>query len=368
MVHGYRKRFSIAAVALFILCSPLVLLENQGMSVTAPEQAFYSLSGDGVELVRLSPDDGGGWAYESVNSITSTNGSLLKIQGLATDHSTSRVLALSQQRSGVQILELDMMTARARSLLTLPGVELQSFAIHPVTGEIAGYSGTQHMLMVIDPMTGMSRRIELQSETTLLDITFEHAPRPVLYAVAADHALYSISLQNGELRRIAVDAKVRGVRALDFIPGVGLVALGEQLYYLDLSSGRVQILSDGLNSGLHELAVVDRRLQRKTRVGYVRSRETEAGNMLEWMTDEEVHNLGFWVVRNDAVTGEYKLVTPRLIYGQGNSSRRRYYTFVDRMAEPDKQYTYFLIDVPFDGPVARYGPVVSEAPFTAAVE
>ncbi len=367
MVHSNKKRFSMAAVALFILCSPLMILENQGLSVTGADQVFYTLTDDRGSLLRLSQQHDGAWLTETVNVLATTGGVLENAHGLTADHATGRVLIWKNKPSGVEIFQLDVLTALADSLLTVPGATFSALTVHSISGELVGYSAKENVLYFIDPTGGRFRRVFTSGEKKLQDIVFEHGMYPVLYALTEDSTLCTVSLSDGRIQPVRLDPRARKLRALDFVPGVGLVALGEKLYRLDPETGRIRVISATVQTSLHGLVVQDRSVQSRTQVVYWRSRKAEDGALLEWMTDKEVHNLGFWIVRKDLDTGEYQQVTPRLIHGQGNSNGRREYSYLDRTVQQESRYAYYLVDVSFDGPVARYGPVVPDGNMAVVV-
>lgn len=85
---------------------------------------------------------------------------------------------------------------------------------------------------------------------------------------------------------------------------------------------------------------------------------SEDGNMvLQWVTQTETENLGFYVYRSLEKEGKYQQITPVLLEGSGSSWTPRIYEFVDREVESGKTYYYKLEQVDFSGAMEMYGPV-----------
>jgi len=92
---------------------------------------------------------------------------------------------------------------------------------------------------------------------------------------------------------------------------------------------------------------------------------------IKWRTESEFKNLGFYVYRSTAESGQYERRNPSLIKGGGSSATARNYKFVDERIENNMIYFYMLEDVDMDGRTRRYTPVrvqTGSAPVAIAEE
>ena len=70
-----------------------------------------------------------------------------------------------------------------------------------------------------------------------------------------------------------------------------------------------------------------------------------------WITESELNNAGFNILRSEKRDGEFKQINTKLIAGQGTTSERTTYTHVDTSAKPNVVYYYQIQDVSIDGKV-----------------
>ncbi len=84
--------------------------------------------------------------------------------------------------------------------------------------------------------------------------------------------------------------------------------------------------------------------------------EEEAGVLVEWTTQSEENNLGFFVLRSDALGGSYETLNAEIIPGAGTSAVPNTYTFLDKPPQPGTYY-YKLKQVDADGTAHAYGPL-----------
>ena len=70
-----------------------------------------------------------------------------------------------------------------------------------------------------------------------------------------------------------------------------------------------------------------------------------------WITESELNNAGFNILRSETRDGEYKQINTKLIAGKGTTSERSTYTFPDTSAKPNVVYYYQIQDVSIDGKV-----------------
>jgi hypothetical protein len=78
--------------------------------------------------------------------------------------------------------------------------------------------------------------------------------------------------------------------------------------------------------------------------------------LLEWTTESEQDNLGFFVLRSDALGARYERVTQTMIEGAGTTSLPTRYSFTDDVSEPGTYY-YMLQQVDTDGSSTSHGPI-----------
>jgi hypothetical protein len=84
--------------------------------------------------------------------------------------------------------------------------------------------------------------------------------------------------------------------------------------------------------------------------------EEQGGVLVEWTTQSEESNLGFFVLRSDALGGEYQTMNAEIIPGAGTSAVPKSYSFLDELSMPGTYY-YTLRQVDSDGSAATYGPL-----------
>ena len=73
--------------------------------------------------------------------------------------------------------------------------------------------------------------------------------------------------------------------------------------------------------------------------------------VVRWITESELNNAGFNILRSDARDGEFTKINTKLIAGQGTTSERTVYSFPDTSAKPNVVYYYQIQDVSLDGQV-----------------
>ncbi len=70
-----------------------------------------------------------------------------------------------------------------------------------------------------------------------------------------------------------------------------------------------------------------------------------------WITESELNNAGFNILRSEKRDGEFTQINTKLIAGQGTTSERTTYTHTDPSAKPNVVYYYQIQDVSLDGKV-----------------
>ena len=72
---------------------------------------------------------------------------------------------------------------------------------------------------------------------------------------------------------------------------------------------------------------------------------------VRWVTESELDNAGFNILRSETKDGEFTKLNEQLIAGKGTTSEKNSYEFVDTSAKPNVVYYYQIQDVSLDGDV-----------------
>ena len=83
-------------------------------------------------------------------------------------------------------------------------------------------------------------------------------------------------------------------------------------------------------------------------LSHFRASHTDIGVILNWITESEVNNAGFYIYRRTK-DGEFKVVNPQIIQGAGTTGQRNEYTWTDTTANPNTVYYYRIEDVSHAG-------------------
>ena len=71
---------------------------------------------------------------------------------------------------------------------------------------------------------------------------------------------------------------------------------------------------------------------------------------ITWVTESELNNAGFNILRSESKTGTFKVVNVKgIVAGHGTTSEKHVYTFTDTTAKPNVVYYYQIEDVSLDG-------------------
>ena len=73
--------------------------------------------------------------------------------------------------------------------------------------------------------------------------------------------------------------------------------------------------------------------------------------VVRWITESELNNAGFNILRSETRDGQFTKLNTRLIAGQGTISERTVYEYADTSAKPNVVYYYQIQDVSLDGQV-----------------
>ena len=70
---------------------------------------------------------------------------------------------------------------------------------------------------------------------------------------------------------------------------------------------------------------------------------------ISWITESEIDNAGFNILRSQSKQGPFVKVNPTLIQGAGTTGKRNTYTWTDTTAKPNVEYYYQIEDVSYAG-------------------
>ena len=73
--------------------------------------------------------------------------------------------------------------------------------------------------------------------------------------------------------------------------------------------------------------------------------------VIRWITESELNNAGFNILRSETRDGAFTKLNTNLIAGQGTISERTVYEYADTSAKPNVVYYYQIQDVSLDGQV-----------------
>ena len=156
----------------------------------------------------------------------------------------------------------------------------------------------------------------------------------------------------------------------------GMDETGSRVSIARRTSPKLQKL-DGLNARHWVVSDIDRRISRMTSITYYgrvsdigspgqsvgsvlpvslskfRAERLESGEIvIRWTTESELDNAGFNILRSETRDGQFTKLNEQMIAGQGTTSERTAYDFVDKTAKPNVVYYYQIQDVSLDGDVA----------------
>jgi hypothetical protein len=84
--------------------------------------------------------------------------------------------------------------------------------------------------------------------------------------------------------------------------------------------------------------------------------------ILEWTTESEIDNKGFYIYRALSCNGEFSRVNEELIPGAGNSHMQIDYEYTDKDLENGTEYFYRLVSVTYGNALSTYEGIVSAVP------
>lgn len=89
-------------------------------------------------------------------------------------------------------------------------------------------------------------------------------------------------------------------------------------------------------------------------LSHFRAEHTDTGVILNWTTESEVDNAGFYIYRSQTKDSDFKVVNRTMIQGAGTTGERNEYTWIDTTAKPNTVYYYQIEDVSHAGERKRY--------------
>ena len=84
-------------------------------------------------------------------------------------------------------------------------------------------------------------------------------------------------------------------------------------------------------------------------LSHFRAEHTDVGVILNWTTESEVDNAGFYIYRSETRNGEFVVVNTTMIQGAGTTGERNEYTWTDTTAKLNTVYYYRIEDVSHAG-------------------
>ena len=90
--------------------------------------------------------------------------------------------------------------------------------------------------------------------------------------------------------------------------------------------------------------------------------------VIRWITESELNNAGFNILRSETRNGEFTKINTSLIKGHGTTSERNTYEWKDTTAKPNVVYYYQIQDVSLDGQVQTLRQSRLKGNVTAAVK
>ena len=84
-------------------------------------------------------------------------------------------------------------------------------------------------------------------------------------------------------------------------------------------------------------------------LSHFRAEHMDTGVILNWTTESELDNAGFYIYRSETKDGAFKVVNPTMIQGAGTTGERNEYTWIDTTAKPNTVYYYRIEDVSHSG-------------------
>ena len=84
-------------------------------------------------------------------------------------------------------------------------------------------------------------------------------------------------------------------------------------------------------------------------LSHFRANRTNAGVVLEWVTQSELDNAGFNILRSQTRQGPFVKMNAMLISGAGTTAERHTYTWTDTTTKPNVVYYYRIEDVSLSG-------------------
>lgn len=138
----------------------------------------------------------------------------------------------------------------------------------------------------------------------------------------------------------------------------GTASNGTRATYLDETGNMSQARATYTYGPLCELAVTEGGSFMPT-LASISSFDSSVDNgkvVVSWQTGSEINTAGFYLYRQDDISGGYERINEKLIPGILTSHRGGTYWLIDEAASPGKTYTYILEEIESRGNRRAYGP------------
>ena len=158
-----------------------------------------------------------------------------------------------------------------------------------------------------------------------------------------------------------------GIGSKDEVNSIAYIGGGHKLLDKDLYRD-IAVVTDPVN-GNPEVYVLESSVEDNSLPIALTTFDAQSYNdkiSLFWITESEIDNAGFEIVRSESRNGQYETIASYVnnpnLQGQGNSTGTHRYEFIDENVSPGHTYWYKLVDVDFNGHKTFHGPISATVP------
>ena len=219
---------------------------------------------------------------------------------------------------------------------------------------LTGLTNLQHLVTGGNPISDISL---ITKFTQLKSLSLGSIPIKDTIFLTELTELESLILPNCQIREIGQIARLTQLQFLDLqdnqISDVRPIATMINLNELHLQRNPIKnkkpLLALLTKNPDVKIYLKDYRTPLPVTLSHFRAEHTEAGVILNWTTESEVENAGFYIYRSQTKNGEFQVVNPTMIQGAGTTGERNTYTWKDTTAKPNTVYYYRIEDVSHAG-------------------
>ncbi|MCG9127511.1 cadherin domain-containing protein [Candidatus Poribacteria bacterium] len=152
--------------------------------------------------------------------------------------------------------------------------------------------------------------------------------------------------------RISLIRRIKSIQTQEYNFSFGIKEFGW------FSTDKVRLLSENGNQrfyGRHtDLGTPGHRTESGdvlpvTLSSFKAQRDNNRQIILRWVTESEVNNAGFNILRSETKQGRYEKINPKLIQGGGTTGKRNSYMWTDTTTKPNIVYYYRLEEISYAG-------------------